>query len=54
MKMELQLRSDLKTAIKGKDEDSKDAIRIIIGEFPRLNKKVGEEITDTETILSSK
>lgn len=48
--LETQLKKDLKLAIKSKNIEKKDAIRMILGETPRLNKKVGEKISDAEII----
>lgn len=42
-----KLRNDLKTAMKEKDEDKKNTIRVIMGEFARMDKK---EIPDNEVI----
>jgi uncharacterized protein len=42
------VKSDLKAAMKAKDEVKKNTLRMIIGEVPRLNKKAGEEPTDNE------
>ena len=42
------VKSDLKEAIFSKNESAKDALRIILGEVPRLNKKAGEEVTDED------
>lgn len=44
------IRNDLKTAMKNKEMDIVNALRVIIGEFPRLNKKAGELPTDDEVI----
>lgn len=43
-----KIRDDLKTAIKNKDENTKNALRLVIGEIPRLNKKAKELVTDEE------
>jgi len=47
---ETQLRVALKLAMMTNDQDRKDAIRVILGEIPRLNKKAGEEATEEEMI----
>ena len=44
-----RLKNDLKEAMKVKDESKKDAIRLILGELPRLNKKP-EDITDEDVV----
>jgi uncharacterized protein YqeY len=36
--------------MKTKNEPLKNAARMILGEVPRLNKKPGQEVTDTEVI----
>jgi hypothetical protein len=41
------MKKDLSTAIKAKDEKKKDALRVILGEFGRLDKK---EVSDDEII----
>jgi len=33
------MKKDLSTAIKAKDEKKKDALRVILGEFGRMDKK---------------
>lgn len=45
---ERDLKKELKSAIKAKDAYKKDAIRMILGEVPRLNKKKGEVVTEEE------
>jgi len=45
---ERELKKELKGAIKAKDTYKKDAIRMILGEVPRLNKKKGEAVTEDE------
>ncbi len=47
MKLQEQIKKDLLSAIKVKDEEKKDTLRVIIGEFGRLNKK---ELSDDEVI----
>jgi uncharacterized protein YqeY len=39
MTLQDKLKDDLKTAIKARDEDKKDALRVIMGEMARLDKK---------------
>jgi len=48
--IEETIRKDLKQAILDKDEIKKDALRMIIGEIPRLNKKANEKATNQEVI----
>lgn len=43
-----RLKQDLKQAMLDRDEDRKDALRIVLGEIPRLNKKADEKVTDQE------
>lgn len=43
-----RIKKDLKQAMLNKDENRKDALRIVLGEIPRLNKKVNEVVTDKE------
>jgi hypothetical protein len=45
-----KIKSDLKQSMKDKNEERKDALRMVIGEVPRLNKKVGEEVTDDDVL----
>ena len=47
MKLQAQIKKDLTAAIKAKDEDKKNALRVILGEFSRLDKK---ELSDDEVI----
>jgi uncharacterized protein YqeY len=47
MTLQETLKKDLTTAMKAKDEAKKGAIRIILGEFGRIDKK---ELTDDEVI----
>lgn len=48
--LELRLKTDLHLAMKTKDVERRDTLRVIIGEISRLNKKVGEEATEEEVI----
>jgi hypothetical protein len=41
------MKKDLSAAIKAKDEKKKDALRVILGEFGRLDKK---ELSDDEIV----
>lgn len=45
---EKDLKLALKNAIRAKDAEKKDAIRMILGEIPRLNKKKDEVVTEEE------
>jgi len=47
MGLQAQLKEDLKVAMKEKDEEKKSILRVIMGEFGRLDKK---EIPDDEVI----
>ena len=47
MNLQSQMKRDLTAAIKAKDEKKKDALRVIIGEFGRLDKK---ELLDDEIV----
>ncbi len=47
MTLQDQIRGDLKVAMKEKDEARKESIRVILGEFARLEKK---ELSDDEVI----
>jgi uncharacterized protein YqeY len=47
MNLQNQMKKDLSAAIKAKDEKKKDALRVILGEFGRLDKK---ELTDDEIV----
>ena len=47
MNLQNQMKKDLSAAIKAKDEKKKDALRVILGEFGRLDKK---EISDDEIV----
>ncbi|GBC60534.1 hypothetical protein DENIS_1491 [Desulfonema ishimotonii] len=39
MRLQEQIKSDLKIAMKAKDEERKNAIRVVMGEFARLESK---------------
>lgn len=45
-----QLKKDKLKAVKTKDVTKKDAINMILGEIPRLNKLKHEQVTDVEII----
>lgn len=45
---EKDLKLGLKEATKKKDVDMKQAIRMVLGEIPRLNKKKGELVTEDD------
>lgn len=47
MNLQSQMKKDLTTAIKAKDEKKKDALRVIMGEFGRLDKK---ELSNDEIV----
>ena len=47
MTIQKQIKQDLSAAIKAKDLQKKDALRVIMGEFGRLDKK---ELSDHEAI----
>jgi hypothetical protein len=47
MNIQKQIKQDLTAAIKAKDAKKKDALRVIMGEFGRLDKK---ELSDDEAI----
>jgi uncharacterized protein YqeY len=47
MNLQNKMKKDLSAAIKAKDEKKKDALRVILGEFGRLDKK---ELSDDEVI----
>jgi uncharacterized protein YqeY len=47
MNLQSQMKKDLSAAIKAKDEKKKDALRVILGEFGRLDKK---ELSDDEIV----
>lgn len=48
MNLHETLRSDLKKSMKAKEADKVNALRVIIGEFPRLNLKAGETPNDEQ------
>lgn len=45
-----QLKKDKLKAIKTKNVDRRDAINMILGEIPRLNKLKHEKVTDAEVV----
>lgn len=45
-----RIKEDLKESMKTKNVVKTDALRMIIGETGRLNKKLNEEISDSEVI----
>jgi len=47
MNLQKQIKSELTVAIKAKDEEKKDTLRVILGEFGRLDKK---ELSDDEVV----
>ena len=47
MNLQKQIKSDLTAAMKAKDEEKKDELRVILGEFGRLDKK---ELSDDEVV----
>lgn len=47
MNLQSQMKKDLPAAIKAKDEKKKDTLRVILGEFGRLDKK---ELSDDEVV----
>jgi len=47
MNLQKQIKGDLTAAIKEKDEEKKDTLRVILGEFGRLDKK---ELPDDEVV----
>ncbi|MEJ2655891.1 MAG: GatB/YqeY domain-containing protein [Desulfobacterales bacterium] len=47
MNLQNQIKKDLSAAIKARDENKKDALRVILGEFGRLDKK---ELSDDEVV----
>lgn len=48
MTLEEKVKNDLKQAMLNKDEVKKSTLRMVLGEIPRLNKKINERPTDTE------
>lgn len=51
MKLQEQIRQDLTVAMKAKDEKKKSALRVILGEFSRLDKK---ELLDDDVVKTLK
>ncbi len=47
MNLQQQLKKDLSAAIKARDEHKKDTLRVVLGEFGRLDKK---ELSDDEAV----
>jgi len=47
MNLQNQMKKDLLAAIKARDGEKKDALRVILGEFGRLDKK---ELSDEEVV----
>ena len=47
MTLQKKIKTDLSAAIKAKDENKKAALRVILGEFGRLDKK---ELSDDEAV----
>lgn len=47
MKLQEQIKKDLTAAIKARDEEKKSALRVMLGEFGRLEKK---EISDEDAV----
>ena len=47
MNLQQQIKNDLSVAIKARDENQKETLRVILGEFARLDKK---ELSDDEAI----
>ena len=47
MTIQKQIKQDLSAAIKAKDRQKKDALRVIMGEFDRLDKK---KLSDNEAV----
>lgn len=45
-----KIRSDLKEAMKSRSKHKVSALRVIIGEFPRLNLKAGETPNDEQVL----
>ena len=45
MSLQAQIKTDLAAAMKAKDEDKKNALRVIMGEFSRQeNKEIGDDL----------
>jgi uncharacterized protein YqeY len=47
MKLQEQIKQDLTAAMKAKDEKKKSALRVVLGEFSRLDKK---ELIDDDVV----
>jgi hypothetical protein len=47
MTIQQQIKKDLSAAIKARNEDKKETLRVVLGEFGRLDKK---ELSDDEVI----
>lgn len=47
MNLQKQIKKDLSAAIKAQDAQKKDALRVILGEFARLDKK---ELSDDDVV----
>ncbi|MDM8518236.1 GatB/YqeY domain-containing protein, partial [Desulfobacterales bacterium HSG16] len=47
MKLQEQVKKDLTAAMKAKDEDKKNTLRVLMGEFGRIDAK---ELTDDQII----
>ena len=47
MNLQQQIKKDLSAAIKARDEDKKNTLRVVIGEFGRLDKK---ELSNDEVV----
>ena len=47
MNLQAQMKKDLSAAIKAKNKNKKDTLRVILGEFGRLDKK---ELSDDEVV----
>lgn len=47
MNLQTQIKKDLSAAIKARNENKKDTLRVILGEFGRLDKK---ELSDDEVV----
>ena len=45
-----KIKDDLRRAMKAKDGDTKDTLRMILGEIPRLNKRAGRPVTDKDIV----
>lgn len=44
------IKNDLKVAMLTNKIHAKEALRVVLGEVPRLNKKAGEEVTDEDML----